>query len=271
VRDTLNVIADWLRDAWAGTADRGKDISALLRAHPRRTGAGIAVTVVLLALILVVVTADPESESEAALDVGAYRDALVVINDIPAESLINWQLSSIDTMPALSTNDPTVTSDKADCVPGGDRQRAVQQMVYGGTRWSGERFVNLASGRAVIVNLSNSPHTDLNVLDGWLAGCADSTLTVKGVPTPMQLRSLPIDPTFYNLEAARVYTATIKSEGGVATNTLTAYGFSRGVTVQVELTFRGDISDATINQLDAIWRAQTAKLVGLQSLGRVAA
>jgi hypothetical protein len=87
----------------------------------------------------------------------------------------------------------------------------------------------------------------------------------------MELRSLPIDPTFYGLETARVYSATITSESGVATNTLTSYGVSRGVTLQVELTFRGDINDAAINQLDAVWRAQAAKLVGLQSVGRVAA
>jgi hypothetical protein len=271
VRNKLNVIADWLRDSGAGIADRSKDVGALIREHPRRTGAGIAGVVTLLALILILVTAEPDSKPEAVLDAGAYRDALVVINDIPAESLINWQLSAVDTMPELSTIDPTVTSDNADCVPGGDKQRAVQQMVYGGTRWSGERFVNLASGRAALVNLSNSPHTDQGVLDSWLAACANSTLTVKGVPAPMELRALPIDPTFYNLDTARVYSATIKPDGGVATNTLTAYGFSRGVTVQVELTFRGDINDAAINQLDAIWRAQTAKLVGLQSLGRVAA
>jgi hypothetical protein len=250
----------------AVAADRSRSGWAAVRRHPRRAGAASAVVCALAAGALVI--SQPE---EPTVDGAAYQQELVTVNDIPAESFVNWVREPVEVMPALSNPDSSVTTPNQDCLPGGDKQRSVQQMVFAGTRWSGERFVNAGSGQIITVYLSNSPHNDLEKLDGWLTGCADTTLNVRGVDTAMTLRSLPVDPAFYGIDTARVWASTVRPDNGSAASTLTAYGMSGGVTMQVDLTFPAEVSDAAINQLDAVWRAQTAKLVGMQSAGGGAA
>lgn len=250
----------------AVAADRSRSGWSTVRRHPRQVGAAVAAVCAVTAGLLVVFR-----PGEPTVDPDAYRQELVAVNDIPAESFVNWVGDPIELMPALSTPDPSVTTTNPDCLPGGDRQRAVQKMVFTGTRWSGERFVNAGSSQVITVHLSNSPHGDVETLDGWLTDCADTALSVDGVATTLSLRSLPVDPAYYGIDTARVWASTVRNDNGSVASTLTAYGVSGAVTMQVDLTFPTEVSDAAITQLDAVWRAQAAKLVGMQSVGGGAA
>ncbi|NLU65628.1 hypothetical protein HCA61_25700 [Rhodococcus sp. HNM0563] len=205
-------------------------------------------------------------DDDLAVDMHAYDEQILSINDIPVRTFIGWEEQDLVTRPAPAQTPESMSApDSGQCVPGGELQTRVHEMVVTGTKWAGSRFVNPAAAQIVNVQLSNSEHADPVVIDAWLEACVRTRLVTGGSEEEMQLSSLPVTPAFYRLDEARVYAVTVAGERTVTT--MYGWGRAQDVTIQVDYTFAGEPNDDTIAQFDVVWRAQAGKLVGMQEAG----
>ncbi|MDN5757598.1 MAG: hypothetical protein L0H59_03565 [Tomitella sp.] len=252
--------------------DRLAAVGARLAPHRRPLGIGAAIVVVVVIAAVVAVVALRGAGEEPNMH--GYDDTVVSISDIPARAFIGWEQVEPGPRPSPATTpDGMSVADKPDCVPGGVKQRAAENLVLSGDMWGSSKFVNPGFASTMTVAVSNSPNTDVTALDKWLNDCADITADVdndSGAPGQQHvtLSSLPIEPAFYRLDLARVYAQTVTDADDHTITRLVGYGQSKGLTLQVVYTFPGAVTDESIQQLDVVWRAQAAKLVGMQEAGK---
>lgn len=232
--------------------------------HRKVTLSSVAAIVVAVVAITALVQF---GRGDTEVDMHAFDEQILTINDIPARTFIGWEEQDVEVRPTPARTPAGMSApDNGQCVPGGDLQTRVQEMVVTGTKWSGARFVTPAAAQVINVKLSNSSNADPAVIDTWLDECMTTRLVSdSGTEEQLRLSSLPVTAAFYRLDEARVYAVTVSGERTMTT--MYGWGRAQDTTIQVDYTFAGEPNDQAIAQFDVVWRAQAGKLVGMQEAG----
>lgn len=217
--------------------------------------------------------------STPPMDTQAFKDRLVSVNqgDLPAPPFIGWEQKGLEEPPErLQTNDAIHDVSSKECTPGGKRQADVAGLIMNNaTRWSGTELYNTAYNAQIRIDASNAfdrsdgrnGGLDYGLIDEFLHDCSyveftqktdDESKTVRITRTPMAM-----EPETWGMSEGRAWAETIavttpQGYAG-ATTTITTMGHGPGATLQGQLTFQGRVDDNSVNTMDLLWTAQTAK------------
>lgn len=222
--------------------------------------------------------------SNPPMDTEAYKDRLVSVNqgDLPAPPFIGWEQRGLEEPPQpLQTNSAIHGVNIEECTPGGKRQAdAAGLIMNNATRWSGTELYNTAYNASIRIDASNAYDRsdgrdgglDYGLIDSFLHDCSyveftqdadNESKTVRITRTPMAM-----EPETWGMSEGRAWAETIavttpQGYSG-ATTTITTIGHGPGATLQGQLTFEGRVDDNSVNTMDLLWTAQTAKAIEKQ-------
>lgn len=261
VGDAGSAIADRARDGW----DAVKYSSWRVRGG--LVSAAIAVVVVVAVAVVVLL---PDSDDETSTQV--LRPVLVTNTDLPAPRWTGWTQKAIDAQPAPATKAAGVTAQPAECVPGGESQRAVQLLGVQGEPWAGTEFVSLSLQARATVMLAKNSLDVVRAVDEWIAQCSHATVTEGDNKASVDLKGLAVNAKSYRLAAARVVAQSVTPDvtnADVSSTAITAVGRAGDYVLSVALTIPGAVTKDAVSTLDTLWRAQAAKLVGYLQAGKL--
>lgn len=266
-RDVLGRVGDGVREIPAKLGD-GWHWLKYSSWRSRALFAGAVVLVVVVAAVVVAVVSD---DDEAPTD-QALRPVLVTNTDLPAPRWTGWTQRAIGERPSPAVPAAGVTAQPAECVPGGDPQRAVQLLGVRGEPWAGTEFVSLSLQARATVMLSRNSLDVVRAVDEWIAKCSHASISEGDQRAAVDLKGLAVNPKSYRLAAARVVAQSVTPDvanAEVTSTAITAVGRAGDYVLSVVLTIPGAVTKDAVSTLDTLWRAQSAKLVGYLQAGKL--
>ena len=207
------------------------------------------------------------------VDSSAFVDKLVVADagDLPAPPFIGWVQQPAEDMPQQMRPDEgvQVVTDNPDCIPGGEMQNAVNQLIFDdATKWSGTTMEHPAYGATIRIDVTNAAQkardgVNYQLVDDYLTECDYIEVNAGDKTIRITNKQLNFTPSSWQLRQGRMWatTAATSTPAGFvgATTTIVAVGDGVGFTENIALTFDGQLDENALKTMMLLGAAQSAK------------
>ena len=185
---------------------------------------------------------------------GPYRERLIDQLDLPLPVFDNWEIVDAARQPTRQDRHADVRDiSPQDCAVDATSTRAADDVIYGGTRWTGAQGSG-PNGQAFTVSVHASNPAQTDDLTDYLSACAQTEFeTPSGRAKSMLARTSAVAQAGFD---EVIGFSEVRTRGQQTTSGLTVVGRANSLALVLVFTNSGDLDTADAT---AVWKAAAEK------------